>query len=297
MSTAGSGRPRWASWGLPAVGVGAASTASILTRYAVEADALAISLWRCGGGAAALLPFAGRALARRRPRAMAPSAVAGILLAAHFAAWITALKTTTVAAAVLLVSTAPAFVALGAPVVLRERLPTLGWVGIALAVAGAGAIGAGVEGGDVSTFGNVLALVGAAGGAGYILAGRAARRSSGIAEHAGVAYGVAAATLALAVAATGTPVTGFGPRTWWALAGLIAGPQLFGHTIINLVLDELDATTVSVAVMAEPVVATALAWTLFAEVPPALVYPAGAAILAGMYLASTTRRSPAVTVG
>jgi drug/metabolite transporter (DMT)-like permease len=42
--------------------------------------------------------------------------------------------------------------------------------------------------------------------------------------------------------------------------------------------------------MAEPVIATVLAFLLFDEVPPALLYPGGAAILAGIYLTSTSRR-------
>ena len=69
------------------------------------------------------------------------------------------------------------------------------------------------------------------------------------------------------------------------------GPQLLGHTVINLVLSDIDATTVSVTIMAEPVIAIAAAFILFDEVPSWLIYPGGALILLGVYLVSTTRRS------
>ena len=83
---------------------------------------------------------------------------------------------------------------------------------------------------------------------------------------------------------------GYPAATWWAIAGLIVGPQLLGHTVINLVLSDIDATTVSVVIMAEPIVTIALAFLLLNEVPSLLVLPGGAAILAGIYLVSTTTR-------
>ena len=46
--------------------------------------------------------------------------------------------------------------------------------------------------------------------------------------------------------------------------------------------------------MAEPIVATILAYFLFAETPPALVYPGGALILVGIYFVTRSRREPAV---
>jgi drug/metabolite transporter (DMT)-like permease len=46
--------------------------------------------------------------------------------------------------------------------------------------------------------------------------------------------------------------------------------------------------------MAEPIVTIALAFMLLNEVPSLLVLPGGAAILAGIYLVSTTSRSEPV---
>lgn len=288
-------RAGWLPWALLALGVGAASISAILVRYADGADPLAMSFWRCVAGAAALLPFATPGLRRGGRAGLAAPSVAGVFLALHFATWMTSVNLTTVAASVLLVSTTPVFVAVAARAVYKERIPSLAWAGILLATGGAAAVGGGSLGGS-SLDGNLLAVAGAATAGGYVMAGQVARRTQGILEYAVVTYAVAGAFLLVVCVVKGVDLTGYPAGTWWAIAGLVAGPQLLGHTVINLVLSDIDATTVSVAIMAEPVIATALAWMLFDEVPTWLLYPGGVAILAGIYMVSTARREPVVIV-
>jgi drug/metabolite transporter (DMT)-like permease len=288
-------RAPWLPWALLAVGVGAASVSAILIRYADGADPLAMAFWRCVAGAAALLPFATRAIRTGGRSALGAPVVAGIFLMLHFATWMTSVNLTTVAASVLLVSTTPVFVAVAALVLYRERLPALAWVGIILSTAGAAAVGGGSLGGS-SLDGNLLAVAGAATAGGYVMAGEAARRTQGILEYAVVTYAVAGLLLGIVCVAGGVELAGFPRGTWLAIAGMVVGPQLLGHTVINLTLSDIDATTVSVTIMAEPVIATALAFFLFDEVPSWLLYPGGAAILLGIYTVSAARRKPAVIV-
>lgn len=288
-------RAPWLPWALLALGVGAASVSAILVRYADAADPLALSFWRCVAGAAALLPFAaGKIRSGGRGQVKAP-VIAGIFLALHFGTWMTSVNLTTVAASVLLVSTTPVFVAIAALVLYKERLPALAWAGILLATGGAAAVGGGSLSGS-SLDGNLLAVAGAATAGGYVMAGQVARRSQGILEYAVVTYAVAGALMAVVCVAADVALTGYPAQTWLAIAGLVVGPQLLGHTVINLTLSDIDATTVSVTIMAEPVIATALAFALFDEVPSWLLYPGGAAILAGIYMVSAARREPAVIV-
>jgi drug/metabolite transporter (DMT)-like permease len=276
-------RPAWASWSLLALGVVAASVSAILVRYASGADALAISFWRCALGAIVLVPFARSGLRSMERSAYVIPMVAGAFLAVHFATWIRSVELTTVAVSVLLVSTTPIFVAIIAWLVFHDRLPGVGWLGIFLALAGT-ALVAGVDIEGSSFVGNLLALAGGAMAAGYVIAGRVARRKLGILEYAVVTYALAAVLLLAVCLAAGVELTGYPSKTWWALAGIVVGPQLLGHTIINLVLRDIDATSVSVAIMAEPIIAITLAFILFDETPSMLVYPGGAAILAGIYL-------------
>lgn len=303
MDTIAEGRARvasrseWVPWVVLALGVIAASVSAILIRYASDAQPLAISFWRCAAGAVILLPFA-----RWKRRGMDThhfkiSAVAGFFLALHFATWITSVNLTTVAESVLLVSTTPVFVALAARLLFNERLPAVVWIGIAIAMAGTGLVGlAGGTEGQSSLFGNSLALLGGATVAGYALGGAAARRRLGIIEYAVVAYASSAVFLLAASLAAGAALSGYGPQTWWAIAGLTVGPQLLGHTLINFVLKDIDATTVSVTIMAEPVIASLLAFSLFGEVPSLIAIPGGVAILAGIYVVSTARRTREIVV-
>jgi drug/metabolite transporter (DMT)-like permease len=283
-------RAAWAPWLLLGVGVAAVSASAIFVRYAADAHPLAISFWRCIVGALVLAPFARRDLGSLDRRSRNVSLVAGIFLAAHFGTWIWSVELTTIAAAVLLLATTPIFVAVAARLWLGERLRGVGWIGIAFTVAGAAAIGGADLGGSNLT-GNVLALIGGATAGGYTIAGQVARRDLGIIGYSVITYSVAAVVLLLACLIADAPLWGYGAQTWWAIAAIVVGPQLLGHTILNLVVKELEATMISVAIMAEPLIATSLAYVLFDEVPGALVYPAGIAVLVGIYLVSNARRS------
>lgn len=217
--------------------------------------------------------------------------IAGTFLAVHFASWITSLGLTTVANAVLLVSTTPVFTALAARYLFKERHRSAVWTGIALTLGGSALIaGAGGGRGEASLAGDMLALLGAVAVGGYTLAGEVSRRRLGIVPYSVLTYGSAALLLLAACLFVGAELGGYPIETWLAIAGIVAGPQLLGHTLLNFVLRDFDATTVTVAVMAEPPIAIALAFVLFAETPSLLVYPGGVAIAAGILLVSLKRR-------
>src|SRR3712207_2312341 len=125
--------------------VGVSLSAPLTTMLA--APMLALAFWRNLGGAAALLPVLllreRPALAGLRPRDLTSSVVAGLFLAAHFAAWLPSLSMTTVAASTALVTTTPVWTAL----IARAggvRLSASTWWGLVLAVVGAALI-AGVD--------------------------------------------------------------------------------------------------------------------------------------------------------
>ena len=113
------------------------SFGSIFVRLAA-APALAVALWRMTFASAAVVPVAALASRPRGPaRPVAVAAAAGGLLALHFATWISSLDYTTVARSVLLVNTAPVFVAVIAALFLGERLSPGAWAGVDLISAGA----------------------------------------------------------------------------------------------------------------------------------------------------------------
>jgi drug/metabolite transporter (DMT)-like permease len=276
------------------VGVVAISTSPILIRVAAL-PAMAMAFWRCLAGAAVLAPFAPRGLDAERLSHgdLARLAASGVFLAVHFALWNASLGLTTVAAATTLVSCAPLFVGLGS-IFLGEPPAPRAWAGIVLATAGAVVIGvgdaAGFGGGSRALLGDVLAFAGALAMAAYLLLGRVARQRLPVSTYAASVYGVAAAALLPACLLTGASLSGYPAASWLALAGVVAGPQLLGHTVFNGLLASVSASVVAVVLLLEPVVATLLAWWLFGEVPGPALWAGGAMVLAGVWLATTGPR-------
>jgi drug/metabolite transporter (DMT)-like permease len=112
--------------------------------------------------------------------------------------------------------------------------------------------------------------------------GAEVRRTVPTTVYAAVCYAVAAAVLAAVCLAGRQPLTGYDATTWWALAAMVVGPQLLGHTLVNRVLRTTSPTLVSVAILFEIVGAAVIAWLAFDEVPPASAVPAGILIAAGV---------------
>jgi drug/metabolite transporter (DMT)-like permease len=299
------GMPTWAVAGGLVVGVLAVSTSSILIRVA-DAPALSLAFWRCALGAVALAPFAARArragpvvTAQQRRRLIG----AGLFLAAHFAAFISSLSFTTVASAAVLVTTAPLFVGLGAAVFLREPPSRTTWVGIVIAMAGSMGIAAadleGLAGGD-ALLGDALAFGGAALVAGYLILGRKLRAELPVSRYATSVYGVAAVALLIASVASGAALWGYDVATWLAIAGLVLGPQLLGHTVFNSLLAVVAPTVIAVVVIAEPVGATILAYLLLEESPTPGFWLAAPLIVAGVWISvrgSRVQAQPDVASG
>jgi drug/metabolite transporter (DMT)-like permease len=272
----------------------AISTSPILIRLAAV-PALALAFWRCLAGAAVLAPFARRGRAGRLARGdLALLGAAGVFLAAHFALWNASLALTSVGAATTLVSCTPLFVGIGARF-LGEAPGRRTWAGIALATVGAVVIGvsdalAGPVAGAQATgasglLGDVLAFAGAAAVAVYLLIGRVMRQRLPVSTYAASVYGTAAAVLLPACLLTGSSLGGYAAGSWLAVAGVVIGPQLLGHTVFNSLLTSVSATVVSVVLLIEPVGATALAWLLFHELPAAGFWVGAPLVLAGSWLA------------
>jgi drug/metabolite transporter (DMT)-like permease len=261
----------------------------------VTAPFLAIAFWRNAAGAAALLPVLltreRATLTGLRLRDLRSSAVAGLFLAGHFAAWVPSLSMTTVAASIALVTTTPVWTTLFARLA-GVRFPAPVWWGLVLAVLGAGLI-AGV---DVTVSlealaGDGLALLGAIGAGGYVLAGARARERLATSAYTVTAYSTCAVVLALAALVAGAPLAGFSARDWLLIAGITVVAQLLGHTLLNLVLSSVGPTVVSLAVLLEVPGSLIVALVLLGQTPPLLALPGMVMVVGGVALVVRASRS------
>lgn len=279
-------KPSYMRLGLTlAAGVVAISFGSILVRFSQEAPFLTIALYRMAWASVLMLPFySWRRMRKGWPELEPWTPLAGIFLALHFAFWIASLEFTSVAVSVLLVHTSPVLVAAVSHFGLRERMTWPGWLGLMMAFCGSGLL----VWSDLRLLGSwkgaLLALAGAWMLGLYLLVGRTVRRRRSLIEYAFPVYLVAALTLLGLAVLWGGKLTGFSWSTHGSLLLLGLVPQCIGHTSYNWALRYLSAVLVSVLVLAEPLLATLLAWWLLAEAVAPAILPGGALVLSGILL-------------
>jgi drug/metabolite transporter (DMT)-like permease len=271
------------------IGVSAVSTSAVLIRAANDVDvpALAIAFYRCALASMVLVPLAWwghrgefRDLSRRSRGLVLLS---GLALGCHFATWVSSLSYTTIAASAVLVQTMPMWVALAGPLI-GERTSARGWIGIAVAIVGTVAIAVATPASPAANplLGDALAVAGAIFAAVYVVIGRHVRQELSLVAYSASVYAVAAVALAAAMLVAGTPFFGFPTEAWVLFAAMTVGPQFLGHTVFNHLLGELKASVISVALLAEPVGATLLAFLVFGERPGPQIVVGAVIVLAGV---------------
>jgi drug/metabolite transporter (DMT)-like permease len=264
------------------------SFGAVLARLAA-APPLAVSFFRVAIASLVLAPFALPRARRSWPRLDRRQALlllaSGLALALHFASWIASLSYTSVASSVLLVNTAPLFALVLSRLFLRERVAPLVIGAIAIALAGAGLIAAADwTGSPGSLRGNLLALAGAITLAAHQVIGRGLREALPLDAYVLGVWTAAAAALAAFAWTGGVPLVGYAPRTWLVFLALALVPTIGGHGLVNRALRSLPAPTVGLFLLGEPVLASLLAFALFAEVPGALVLSGGLVVLTALLL-------------
>jgi drug/metabolite transporter (DMT)-like permease len=291
-----------------AVAVLAVSTSAILVRWS-GAPSLVKAFYRVLFTTLLLAPFAftryGAALRSLSGRDLLVAAGSGLALALHFATWFESLEWTSVAASVTLVQSQPVFVAVGATLLLDERVGRTKAAGIAVALCGMVLMSL-AEGGSAAPrplYGNALAVVGAVTVAAYYLAGRSLRQRVPLIPYVVVVYAVCALALFAFVlgealaggAALGPTLFDYPVEEWLLFLGMAVGPGIFGHTVFNWALGHLEASVVSVSLLGEPVGSTLLAVVLLSEVPGVVTLVGGAIVLGGIYVTTRAREDGAET--
>ena len=297
-----SAAPPWRIYAVIAGGVAVVATSSILVRLAQGqgVPSLAIAAWRLSFAALILLPFVlSRSGAELRVLTRGDwrlAGAAGVFLALHFAAWIASLEYTSVASSVALVTTNPIWIALFSALVLRESMPRVRVVAVALSMAGSATIlwadvGTAGAGSPQPALGNALALIGSLTVCGYFLIGRRLRAHMSLLAYIGVVYAMAAVCLMLMAAGAGVALAGYTGFAWILLAALALGPQLLGHSAFNYALKHVSPTMVALAVLGEPVGSTVFAWLLFDEAVGPHKLAGMALLLGGIFLAARSEVS------
>ena len=273
------------------VSIVAVSTASTLIRWS-DAPAVIIAMYRMLISVVLLLPFFIRNDGVGKLRALGARDLLGlvgigVVLAIHFASWITSLGLTSVASSVIFVHIDPIFVAVVSHFLLKEKINGRVLAGIIISLVGVVIIAMGdAIVSESSLRGDLLALLGGLMLGIYLLGGRMFRKDLDLTTYVVPVYVSAALVLVLMSLLAGAPLTGYASSEYLLFFFIALVPMIFGHTLYNWALRYVSAPVVSVSLLGEPVGASILALVLLNEVPSGPVLIGGVVTLAGILLSS-----------
>lgn len=292
MQTRSASPASYAVLGGAQVAVGAAA---IFARYAlVDSGPLAVAALRLSIASVVLL---GIALVRHSANAMVHTtsrqrillAIAGLMMAIHFAGWIWSLEYTSVAISTLLVATTPLFTTLYDVLILRRPLPGAVWLAYVLAalglamVVGYNSVAPPIAG--HALLGDILALLGAIAIGAYFIIVREVREELStrtIVSHTYVWAAVALSIAALIARQPPPPLAATG--AWLGILAMALISQLLGHTAMNASLRFFSPSAIATATLLEPVFAAILAALIFAETMSLLAVGGGVVLLAAILI-------------
>lgn len=291
---------------LLAVGLTSFGFAPILVRLTPETGPLVLVSYRTAFAVLMLVPFW---LWKRRPPGKTGifgkdtllTALAGVCLGLHFTCWIASLYYTSVASASVLVTIHPIIMILTERLWLKRSFAATTWAGVLMAFAGSVILGIAdsrIEQDFADPlFGNMLAATAAVIFVVYLLIGQRIRKNREWIDYVFPVYVSAAVTcigLALVLGKDLTEISTVGIAVG---AGLAFGPQILGHGSMNYAVKYVAPTLISTLVLAEPALASVLAYYLFGELPPLASMIAMAVILAGVGLTWRRKAGPEPGMG
>ncbi len=213
----------------------------------------------------------------------------GLISIISLVLWAISLEYTTVAKCMLLNNLTPIFTSLGGWLFLSQKFDKRFLTGMAIALAGAIALGLeDLHGVGGSLFGDLLALLSAVFLGTYFLIVEQLRNR------------FSATTILLWRCAIGslllTPVVLFTkgqmfPTTATAILGVVGLGIIsegFGQRLLADTMDKLSSSFVSLFLLLEPIVSAILAWMIFTESISSVTWVGFAVVLTGIYLAQSS---------
>lgn len=263
----------------------AISFSAIIVKWS-NAPAAILSMYRMIFAAALMLPFI---LPRKKEflsikrRDWFFLCTSGFFLGLHFVLWFGSLKLTTVASSTIIIALQPMVSLLGGFLIFRERTTMSAILTMCGAIVGALMIGWGDIGhskeailGDILSFLSVIAVVC------YLLIGQQAVRKISHWIYSFCVFGFAGLFLILFNLLQQTPFIGY-PVKEWGIFLLLAIIPTMSHVINNWLLTYVNATTISMSILGEPVGATILAVWLLGEKVTLLQMLGGLLVLLGVF--------------
>jgi len=217
--------------------------------------------------------------------------LAGAFTAFDLALWTSSLSYTTAANATLLGNTAPLWVALGAWLILKQKLSSAFWRGLTITLAGAGLI----LGTDFILhprfgIGDVMAIFTGFFYGGYFLFTEKSRIHFDTVMHIWLVGVGASISLFIINLVLQNPLAGFDKNTWLIFIATAFVSQLVGYMALAYALGHLPASIVAPTMVLQPVVTALLAIPLLGEIPGVWQGIGGSIALIGIYIVNRSHQ-------
>lgn len=218
----------------------------------------------------------------------------GTFLALHFMLWFGSLKLTTVASSTIILALQPLVSLVGGFFLFKESTSLSSLLTMGIAIIGATMIGWGdwavsqeAITGDFLSFFSVIAVVG------YLLIGQRVVKKVLHWIYSFCVFSIASIVLVIYNLSVGVAFGGYRAQEWGIFL-LLAIVPTFSHVINNWLLNYVNATTISMSILGEPVGATILAVLLLGERLVGWQIVGGVLVLLGVFvfLLQQQKRTP-----
>ena len=251
------------------IGVLSVSTSSILVK-ASSAPTGVIAFYRLLFSVLLMLPlFLSRYLSELqliKKKDWVYTIISGVFLSFHFILWFESLNYTSVASSTVLVTLQPLFAFAASYIIYKERFSGKAIISMLLAIAGSIMISWGdfrISG--KALYGDILALAACALITIYMMVGQAVRQRLSLITYTFVVYTISSIVLLGNVLLAHNPLFPYPVNDWIYFFLLALFPTLLGHSLFNWSLKWVHASTISMAILFEPIGAAILAYYLLQE--------------------------------
>lgn len=225
--------------------------------------------------------------------------LAGLFLGLHFLFWMESLVFTSVASSMVILALQPLFVMAGSYFLFKEKTNPLTILCLIAAVIGSIIIAWGdIEVSREALIGDGLSLIGTIMAAAYMLAGQKVSHKIHANVYSIMVFAIGGIVMLVYNLGNHYALNGYGSSEWTYFLLLAIIPTIFGHYIFNRLLKSIGATTVSVGIIGEPILAIILAYFFLGETIAAFQFIGGLLTLLGMtmYFWAKTRAAASLNI-
>lgn len=211
--------------------------------------------------------------------------LSGVFLAMHFLFWMESLKLTSVASSTVILTLQPAFTMIGMLLFYRSKTSGARITSLVIAILGSLIIAWGDIGlSGQALLGDVLSMLGAAAYAIHLLFGQQLMKKMSGESYSFIVFFIAGLCLLVFNVFTNVEMYRYSLNNWLVFILLALVSTVLGHMLFNISLKYVDATMISMSVVAEPVIASVLALILLHEAIVPVQFVGGIITLLGVAL-------------